>query len=591
MATFFRFLGRILRMLMGNSSSTPTPAPSAQPSVSLPTQPAQPNQPPSVTPGGTTQPPRDPLPAPVPPQDDLAGIDIPGFPDPDPDPDPAPPARRWTLMIFMAGDNGLKFETEAGWSQVMAEMTSAGYKDIVELRTAGTSDEVACVVQFDTVSEADRSYRIIINPLGQAPTVQTIPETNTGDPATLTDFIVWGQRTFPADHYAVVIWNHGGGWKEDDLWDRYRGATPVGVRGLGSRRVLSDVRMSKSLFLRTADRIMALSDDAPPSATRSAASLPPTRGLGEMANVEIPDIPGSDTPLLDRIMANLPITEDGPPSTRWIAADDSSKDFLDNSELQWAFQQAALATGETVDIIGMDACLMAMVEVAYQLRNNATFLVASQEVEPMAGWDYTQLLQTLMENPTLRPEHLAKTMVDLYMSSYSGRNESITQSATILPQLDALAELLNRFVVAVDLHWDDSPALATALRRAKANALRFDDPDYRDLTDFLRLVTGEMESLRTANEKHEPGITGAVEAVDRATQSVLHVLGDATRSPVLTSGAAGVIYQQSGTGLYRAHGLTIYLPDQHISQFYDGLDFRISRWGDLIRRLNGIVGQ
>ncbi|MBP8110623.1 MAG: hypothetical protein KAZ38_23615, partial [Caldilineaceae bacterium] len=88
MATFFRFLGRILRMLMGNSSSTPTPAPSAQPSVSLPTQPAQPNQPPSVTPGGTTQPPRDPLPAPVPPQDDLAGIDIPGFPDPDPDPDP-----------------------------------------------------------------------------------------------------------------------------------------------------------------------------------------------------------------------------------------------------------------------------------------------------------------------------------------------------------------------------------------------------------------------------------------------------------------------------------------------------------------------
>lgn len=82
-------------------------------------------------------------------------------------------------------------------------------------------------------------------------------------------------------------------------------------------------------------------------------------------------------------------------------------------------------------------------------------------------------------------------MVNLYMSSYSGRNESITQSATILPQLDALAELLNRFVVAVDLHWDDSPALATALRRAKANALRFDDPDYRDLTDFLRLVTGK----------------------------------------------------------------------------------------------------
>jgi hypothetical protein len=490
-------------------------------------------------------------------------------------------------MIFMAGDNGLKFETEAGWAQVMAEMTSAGYTDIVELRTAGTSDEVACVVQFDTVSEADRSYRIIINPPGQAPTVLNIPETNTGDPTTLTDFIVWGQRTFPADHYAVVIWNHGGGWKEDDLWARYRDAIPV--RGVGSRRVLSDVRMGKSLFLRTADRIMALSDDAPPSATRSVAPPPPTRSLDEIPDSGIPDIPGSDTPLLDRIMANLPAQGDGGGSTRWIAADDSSKDFLDNSELQLAFQQAALATGETLDIIGMDACLMAMVEVAYQLRNNATFLVASQEVEPMAGWDYTRLLQTLVENPALRPEHLAQAMVDLYMDSYAGQNQSITQSATILPHLDALAELLNRFVVAADLHWDDHPALATALCRAKANALRFDDPDYRDLADFLRLVAGEMESLRAADDKLESDLADAVEAVDRVTQSVLQVLGDPARSPVLTARAAGVNYQQSGTGTYRANGLTIYLPDQHISQFYDGLDFRISRWGDLIRRLNGIA--
>lgn len=584
MATFFRFLSRLLRLFVGSPPPAQPPAQSpAQPSVSLPTQPVRPNQPPAVTPSGSAQSPQDPLPSAVPPQDELAGIDIPGFPD------PVPPARRWTLMIFMAGDNGLKFETEAGWEQVMAEMTSAGYKDIVELRTAGTSDEVACVVQFDTVSEADHSYRIIINPPGQAPTVQNIPETNTGDPATLTDFIVWGQRTFPADHYAVVIWNHGGGWKEDDLWARYRDAMPLGVRGVGRRRSLSKIRMGKSLFLRTTDRIMALSDDAPPPATRSVISPPSTRSLDDSPDPGAIDMPGSDTPLLDRIMAAPSAQDHEEDSTRWIAADDSSKDFLDNSELQLAFQQAALATGETVDIIGMDACLMAMVEVAYQLRNNATFLVASQEVEPMNGWDYTRLLQAMVGNPALRPEQLAQTMVDLYMDSYAGRNEPITQSATILPQLDALAELLNRFVVAADLHWDDHPALATALRRAKANALRFDDPDYRDLADFLRLVAEEMAILRAADETHEPGVAGAAEAVDRATQSILHVMGDPVRSPVLAAGAAGVNYQQSGTGAYRANGLTIYLPDQHISQFYDGLDFRISRWGDLIRRLNGIV--
>lgn len=108
-------------------------------------------------------------------------------------------------------------------------------------------------------------------------------------------------------------------------------------------------------------------------------------------------------------MANLPITEDGPPSTRWIAAaDDSSKDFLDNSELQWAFQQAALATGETVDIIGMDACLMAMVEVAYQLRNNATFLVASQEVETHGRVGLYPVAANFDGESHLRPERRRK---------------------------------------------------------------------------------------------------------------------------------------------------------------------------------------
>lgn len=585
MALLFQFIGRILRWLMGGTASGMPGQPSTP-------QPAHPVQPPnSANPG--TQPtvvPNPPGASPVvtlPAQGDLDGIDIPGFPDPTP---AQPPTRQWTLMIYMAGDNGLKFETAAGWEQVMAEMTSAGYKDIVEMRTAGTSAEVACVVQFDTVSESDRSYRIIINPQGQAPTVQNIPETNTGDPVTLADFITWGQQSFPAEHYAVVIWNHGGGWKEDDLWARYRDVLPV-TRSTEGRKVFGNVAVRKSLFLRTADRILNLPDSPPPLPFRSAISgvgretvssaLPTGTSIGFSRN----DM--SDMPSLDDLIANSPLPADEPGSTRWIAADDSSKDFLDNSELQAAFQQAALVTGETVDIIGMDACLMAMVEVAYQLRNNATFLVASQEVEPMAGWDYTGLLNLLVSTPDLQPEYVAQAMVELYMASYASKSEAVTQSVTILPQLDALAELLNRFVVAVDLHWASNPALATTLRRAKANALRFDDRDYRDLVDFLRLVVWEMESLHTAGE--EVASASAVDAVNRAAQAVLQLLGDPPRSPVLTAGVAGVNYQQPGTGAYRAHGLTIYLPDKNISQFYDGLDFRISRWGDLIRRLNGIV--
>jgi len=33
-----------------------------------------------------------------------------------------------------------------------------------------------------------------------------------GDKQTLLDFITWGVQTYPADHYFVVVWDHGAGW-------------------------------------------------------------------------------------------------------------------------------------------------------------------------------------------------------------------------------------------------------------------------------------------------------------------------------------------------------------------------------------------
>ena len=35
---------------------------------------------------------------------------------------------------------------------------------------------------------------------------------NSGDGATLADFGTWAVQTYPADHYGLVMWDHGGGW-------------------------------------------------------------------------------------------------------------------------------------------------------------------------------------------------------------------------------------------------------------------------------------------------------------------------------------------------------------------------------------------
>jgi hypothetical protein len=43
--------------------------------------------------------------------------------------------------------------------------------------------------------------------------VSDLGEIDTADPASLADFIRWGVKTYPAAHYMLVLWDHGGGWQ------------------------------------------------------------------------------------------------------------------------------------------------------------------------------------------------------------------------------------------------------------------------------------------------------------------------------------------------------------------------------------------
>ena len=46
-----------------------------------------------------------------------------------------------------------------------------------------------------------------------------------GDPNSLTSFIQWASNAYPATNYALVLWDHGGGWqKKGNLWTQGYGA-------------------------------------------------------------------------------------------------------------------------------------------------------------------------------------------------------------------------------------------------------------------------------------------------------------------------------------------------------------------------------
>lgn len=104
----------------------------------------------------------------------------------------------WVLGVYMCADNDLN---DAAWA------------DVMEMATAGSSNDVKVAGLFDSASAGGAYYEITTD--HQIRTVN-LPEPNMGDPATLSQFLNWMKVNYPAEHYALVIWDHGGGFRSKE---------------------------------------------------------------------------------------------------------------------------------------------------------------------------------------------------------------------------------------------------------------------------------------------------------------------------------------------------------------------------------------
>jgi hypothetical protein len=415
----------------------------------------------------------------------------------------------WTVMIYMAGDNGILFADP---------MESAGYEDLKEMKAVGSSDRMHLLAQFDTKN--DRStyrYRLRAGTSLDEDLVQTIGETDTGDPANLVDFVAWAMQHYPAKHTMLILWNHGNGWDDDDVYASFRSiGDRLPLDGAEARSISQRSRFRQALFRSTLMRI-----------PREAAK----------------------------------------PGQRGILYDDTSMDFLDNQELKSALSKAVQQAGlEQIDILGMDACLMAMIEVAYQVRASCRYFVASEDVEPMRGWPYDLFLKWLAEKPGSSPSTVAQEAVSRYVKSYDRGllSPDITISALDTARLAALTVALDQLALAV-LERLHEMAIFEAVTLARRNTQRFQHDGYIDLGHFLRLLL-----------KRRPDDT----ALRKVVQPVLEVLG-----PKRAVAANGTL----GSQVENAEGVAIYFPergsppDDGLTALYRQLDFaRDCHWQTLL---------
>lgn len=95
---------------------------------------------------------------------------------------------------------------------------------------------------------------------------------------------------------------------------------------------------------------------------------------------------------------------------------DPSFDYLTLNEMDYAFNQLVPNLPSKIfDIIGFDACLMSQLDVYSAIAPYAHFSIASEEVEPAAGWAYSAFLQRLVDNPAMEARELASIVVDTYL--------------------------------------------------------------------------------------------------------------------------------------------------------------------------------
>lgn len=119
--------------------------------------------------------------------------------------DPARPA--WTLLYYGGAENS---------------RTGFVWDDLNEMEAAGPTDQVRIIAQIDWPeggpSGSAETVRYVISAdedmsqLASEP-VTLLGETNMGDPAALADFIAWGIATYPANRYALIVADFGGGWQ------------------------------------------------------------------------------------------------------------------------------------------------------------------------------------------------------------------------------------------------------------------------------------------------------------------------------------------------------------------------------------------
>lgn len=235
---------------------------------------------------------------------------------------------------------------------------------------------------------------------------------------------------------------------------------------------------------------------------------------------------------------------------RSIRRDIGYDDFgssLDMPEVKEAFERAGIGDKVKLAILGFDACLMGMIEIAHHFRNQVDIIVGSQQTEPADGWPYADVLKSARDCKD--KYHLARSIVVSYIDNYKRMGiHGVTQSAIDCTKIDLSMAALDRLG---GLLASRIQAYLDELRTIRLQCQSFEMADYVDLIHLAELVS------RTIPEQ---------------------VVKEAARALIEQARQCVIESQTYGPGVVEAHGLSVWFPDSrqlylNYKAKYLGLEF------------------
>lgn len=217
-----------------------------------------------------------------------------------------------------------------------------------------------------------------------------------------------------------------------------------------------------------------------------------------------------------------------------------------------------------IDVLFFDACLMGMIESAYEVRDYADYFIAGQNLL-FAELPYQDYFSTEVLTATTPPRDLAQQLVERYNAHKNGKLNPFTIAAIDLTRLRSTVpdNLTNRVNTLADLLLGDllppvsaDDELVKALVEVYTTTQKFDydssltlDPreGYVDLVDFARRL----------RDSPDPAI---LQDVKDAAAAVVNAATDPVAPVVVHHKNINGTYKNEIWNFDRANGLSIFLP-------------------------------